>query len=104
MDDCIFCKIAKGEIPTQKVYEDKLFIAFADTNPVVEGHTLVIPKKHFDNIFDVDNEIAGKMNIVCKKIANILCLILFASIIIHMATTNITIIKSVTPTTIKKKR
>ena len=53
MTDCIFCKIAKGEIPCEKIWEDKNFIAFADVHPVAEGHTLIIPKKHFENIFEL---------------------------------------------------
>lgn len=47
--DCVFCKIAKGEIPCHKVYEDEKYLAFLDINPNTEGMTLVIPKKHFDS-------------------------------------------------------
>lgn len=47
MEDCIFCKIVKGEIPAYKIYEDKDFLAFLDIAPFVDGHTLVIPKKHY---------------------------------------------------------
>ena len=72
MSECIFCKIAKGEIPAEKIYEDEEFIAFSDVNPIVEGHTLVIPKKHFENIFDLPEELAGKLNIACQKVANLL--------------------------------
>ncbi|HUT83969.1 MAG TPA: HIT domain-containing protein, partial [Thermodesulfobacteriota bacterium] len=46
MEDCIFCKIIKGEIPSFKVYEDEKVFAFEDINPISEGHTLVVPKKH----------------------------------------------------------
>lgn len=53
MDDCIFCRIARGEAPSWKVYEDEHTYAFLDINPVNEYHTLVIPKKHYENIFDV---------------------------------------------------
>lgn len=53
MDDCIFCKIIKGEIPCYKVYEDNLFLAFLDINPVSFGHTLVIPKIHYRWVYDV---------------------------------------------------
>ncbi len=72
MDDCIFCKIAEGKIPCEKIYEDNEFIAFADVNPVAEGHTIVIPKKHFKDIFDLPDELIGKINLVCKKVANLL--------------------------------
>jgi len=56
MVDCIFCKIATGEIPSQKVYEDDMTFAFLDINPSNLGHTLVIPKKHFRNLFDMSEE------------------------------------------------
>jgi histidine triad (HIT) family protein len=54
MEDCIFCKIIKGEIPCYKVYEDDLFLAFLDINPLNLGHTLLIPKKHFQWVDDVE--------------------------------------------------
>lgn len=53
-DDCIFCKIVEGEIPSNKVYEDENVIAFLDANPVSEGHTLVVPKEHVDTVFDAE--------------------------------------------------
>ncbi len=53
MTDCIFCKIVAGEIPCFKIYEDKHFLAFLDINPWVEGHTLVIPKKHYRWVWDL---------------------------------------------------
>lgn len=56
MEDCIFCKIVRGEIPSHKVYEDEHALAFLDSKPTTPGHTLVIPKKHFANIFDIDDE------------------------------------------------
>lgn len=55
MDDCIFCKIVKGEIPAHKVYEDDNFLAFLDINPVSLGHTLLIPKTHYRWVYDVPN-------------------------------------------------
>jgi histidine triad (HIT) family protein len=55
MDNCIFCKIVKGEIPTYKVYEDENFFAFLDINPHTKGHTLVIPKQHYKWVYDVPN-------------------------------------------------
>lgn len=54
MDDCIFCKVIKGELPSYKLYEDDLFIAILDIFPVSKGHTLIIPKKHFTWVYDVD--------------------------------------------------
>ncbi|MEN9327664.1 MAG: hypothetical protein RI947_472 [Candidatus Parcubacteria bacterium] len=53
MSDCLFCKLVKGEIPSYKVYEDDLFIAFLDIFPRVKGHTLVIPKEHHRWTYDV---------------------------------------------------
>jgi len=70
MDDCIFCKIISGEVPCYKIYEDEYVLAFLDINPVVNGHTLVIPKKHFVNIFDVDDFYLEKVIAAIKKIAN----------------------------------
>lgn len=54
--DCVFCKIIKGELPSYKVYEDEHALAFLDIRPVNAGHTLVIPKKHSHNIFDIAPE------------------------------------------------
>lgn len=56
MDDCIFCKIANGEIPTEKVYEDDNVLAFNDINPVAPVHVLIIPKKHITNIMAIDKD------------------------------------------------
>ena len=56
MDDCIFCKIARKEIPSLVVYEDEKTMAFLDISPCNKGHTLVIPKKHFVNLLDVNKE------------------------------------------------
>ena len=66
MEDCIFCKIIKGEIPSYKIYEDKEFLAFLDVFPKGEGHTLVIPKKHVESVWDYENigkyfEVVGKV-------------------------------------------
>lgn len=70
MKDCIFCKITNGKIPSNKVYEDENFFAFLDITPKSEGHTLVIPKKHFENIFDADEEILSLYGGVFKKISD----------------------------------
>jgi len=53
MEDCIFCKIVQGEIPYQKVWEDEKYLAFLDIHPEAPGHTLVIPKKHCQWIWDI---------------------------------------------------
>jgi len=53
-DDCIFCKIIEGEIPSHTVYEDEKMIAFLDVNPVSKGHTLVVPKEHVENIHEAE--------------------------------------------------
>lgn len=55
---CVFCKIVDGSIPSYKIYEDNDVLAFLDISQVTRGHTLVIPKKHFENIFELDPEIA----------------------------------------------
>jgi histidine triad (HIT) family protein len=55
-EDCVFCKIASGEIPCYKIYETKGILAFLDINPVAKGHVLVIPKKHFRWIWDMPAE------------------------------------------------
>jgi len=59
MNDCLFCKIAAGEIPAQKVYEDTHVIAFLDIKPVHLGHTLVVPKEHAEDVFSVSPESWG---------------------------------------------
>ena len=61
MDDCIFCKIIKGEIPSTKVYEDDDILAFLDISQTTPGHTLVVPKKHVKDIFAYDEKLAAKV-------------------------------------------
>lgn len=56
MEDCLFCKIVAGEIPSDKVYEDDLVVAFSDIDPKAPVHVLIIPKKHFASIMDVGPE------------------------------------------------
>lgn len=68
--DCIFCKIVNSEIPSYKVYEDKATFAFLDINPISDGHTLVIPKQHFENIHDISEDSAKAVAITVKKVAN----------------------------------
>lgn len=66
--DCIFCKIIKGKIPCYKIYEDKHFLSFLDINPRNPGHALVIPKKHYRWVWDVEN--SGEYFKATTKIAN----------------------------------
>ena len=68
MEDCIFCKIVKGEIPAYKIAEDDKYLAFLDIAQIVEGHTLVIPKNHHHLIFDVPN--IGEYFEFVKKVGN----------------------------------
>ena len=72
MDDCLFCKIIKGDIPSEKVYEDEEILAFKDINPAAPIHILVIPKKHIDSLAQIeiqDEALLGKMHTVINKIA-----------------------------------
>ncbi|MCK5823323.1 MAG: HIT family protein [Bacteroidales bacterium] len=65
----IFTKIVKGEIPSYKIAEDELFYAFLDINPLAKGHTLVIPKKEVDYIFDLDDNLLKGLSLFTKKVA-----------------------------------
>ena len=70
--DCIFCKICAGEIPSQKLYEDDDLLAFEDINPVAPVHFLVIPKQHIPTLDDIEEkhgEVLGKMLLVASKLA-----------------------------------
>lgn len=70
MTDCIFCKIiAKGEIPSTEVYEDDTVYAFLDINPVNLGHTLVVPKTHYENLFTIPDTELGILGARVKKVA-----------------------------------
>lgn len=68
-DDCIFCKILKGDIPSYKVYEDDSFIGILDINPSAKGHVIIIPKNHAANIFELSEKDAKEIFVVAKKIA-----------------------------------
>lgn len=61
MEDCIVCKIIKGEIPAFKVYEDDKFLAFLDINPSAAGHTMVVPKQHVSTMFELDAQALGEL-------------------------------------------
>ncbi|MDD6662633.1 MAG: HIT family protein [Lachnospiraceae bacterium] len=67
-NNCIFCKIANGEIPSATVYEDEDFRAILDLNPASKGHTLIIPKKHAANLFELPEETAEKVLSIAKKL------------------------------------
>ncbi|EKD91005.1 MAG: hypothetical protein ACD_30C00052G0023 [uncultured bacterium] len=70
MDNCIFCKIVRDEIPNYKVYEDSNFLAFLSSGPHRMGHTLIIPKEHTEYYFDLPEETLKEMVAVQKKLAN----------------------------------
>ena len=67
--DCIFCKILKGEIPCSKVYENNKVLAFLDIGPVHKGHTLVIPKEHYETILDIPEDLLKEVIAVTKKVS-----------------------------------
>lgn len=69
-DDCIFCKIISGDIPSAKVYEDEHVYAFLDISQVTKGHTLVIPKTHVKDIFETSPEVAKELYARIPKVAN----------------------------------
>lgn len=68
-EDCIFCKIAKGEIPSTTVYENEDFRVIFDIAPASKGHTLIIPKQHYDDIFDMDAQIGGRLFSLATAVA-----------------------------------
>lgn len=68
-DNCIFCKLAAGDIPTNTVYEDDTFRVIMDANPATKGHSLIIPKDHFANLYEMDEEVAAKAMKLAKKMA-----------------------------------
>jgi histidine triad (HIT) family protein len=72
MKECIFCKIVAGELPSYKVYEDEKTLAFLDINPVQNGHTLVIPKEHAVNIFDISAEVWAAVQETVRHVAGVL--------------------------------
>lgn len=73
MDNCIFCKIVKGEIPSEKIWEDKDFLAILDVFPNTKGMTLVLPKKHFDSYaFDMGDKAYSELMLASKKVAKLL--------------------------------
>ena len=67
-DDCIFCKLANGVFETNKIYEDDDFTVILDAAPAAKGHALILPKEHYANIYELDDEIAGKAFKLAKKL------------------------------------
>lgn len=67
-DNCIFCKIANGEIPTNTIYEDEDFRVFMDVAPATKGHALVVPKNHYADIYEIEPEVLGKAAKVAQKV------------------------------------
>ena len=65
--DCIFCKIAAGEIPSATLYEDDDFRVILDLGPASKGHALILPKEHYRNLYDIDEETLGKAAMLAKK-------------------------------------
>lgn len=70
--DCVFCKIIEGQVPSERVYEDERTIAFMDIGPVVKGHTLVIPREHYDPITETPPEVLKDLVVVVQKVARAL--------------------------------
>jgi histidine triad (HIT) family protein len=68
-EDCIFCKIAAGQIPSTKLFEDDRTLAFMDIAPLSKGHLLVIPKEHFETIFEIPTEVYGHLHSVSCTLA-----------------------------------
>ena len=69
--DCIFCKIANGEIPSHTLYEDENFRVIFDLGPATRGHALILVKKHAENVYEIDDETASKVFVLAKKMAGI---------------------------------
>ncbi|MBQ3474918.1 MAG: HIT domain-containing protein [Bacilli bacterium] len=72
MKDCIFCKIANKEIPAKVIFEDDICMAYLDINPLHSGHTLIIPKNHFTDLDDINEETVAHIIMIAKKIKKLL--------------------------------
>ena len=68
-DDCIFCKMVAGQIPVAKIYEDEIILSFLDIGPISDGHTLVIPKQHFEKLHECPSDLLGQVFTRIGKIA-----------------------------------
>ena len=71
-EDCVFCKIIEGKIQSVKIFENNKYLAFLDVNPINPGHTLVIPKKHLDYLFDLNDKEYNELMLMAKKIAKLI--------------------------------
>jgi histidine triad (HIT) family protein len=71
-ENCIFCKIANGEIPSRTLYEDKDFRVIMDLNPATKGHALILPKEHYKNLYEISDETAAKVLPLAKKMATLM--------------------------------
>ena len=69
-ENCIFCKIANGDIPSRTLYEDENFRVILDLAPATKGHALILPKSHFKNLYEISDEVAAKVLPLAKKMAN----------------------------------
>ncbi len=69
VEDCIFCEVVAGRSPSTKFYEDEDFVVIKNIYPVIEGHLLVVSKKHYDSFLDMPSELYGKALIVAKKVS-----------------------------------
>ena len=67
-DDCIFCKLANGIFATNSIYEDEDFNVIMDANPAAKGHALILPKEHYANIYEIDEEVLGRAMKLAKRI------------------------------------
>lgn len=75
-DNCIFCKIAAGEIPSATLYEDDDFRVILDIEPASKGHALILPKEHYANLYELDDKLAAKAMVLAKKMVTKLTAIL----------------------------
>ena len=66
-ENCIFCKLANGEIPTATLYEDEDFRVILDASPASKGHALILPKEHYANLYELDDEVAAKTLVLAKR-------------------------------------
>lgn len=66
-ENCIFCKLANGDIPTSTLYEDEDFRVILDASPASKGHALILPKEHYANLYELDDELAAKVMVLAKK-------------------------------------
>lgn len=72
MEECIFCKLANGSIPSKTIYEDEEFRVILDLAPATKGHALIIPKVHVVDLFDISEQVAGKAMVLARKLAHIM--------------------------------